>query len=66
METLTVQAAFKGAILANIVLKKVIQSGVAFQTMGQIVAVSALVDPAQAAELIFQEVISRSVASDAC
>ena len=33
METLTVQAAFKGAILANIVLKKVIQSGVAFQTM---------------------------------
>ena len=66
METLTVQAAFKGAILANIVLKKVIQSGVAFQTMGQIVAVSALVDPAQATELVFQEIFSGSVASGAC
>ena len=48
------------------IIEEVIGSGYALEAVSRVQAVSALRNAAGRTELAFQEVISRSVASDAC
>ena len=65
-QTPTVHTTLDRTLLAHTVIEEVIQTDIAFQAVGQIMAVSALMNPAKGAELVFQKVVSRRVATGAC